>query len=151
MDPKTFKQISEKRVEHCLKTLNDKGQEYTRNGDRLWNFKLAAAMIPGQTPEEALRGMMLKHWVSVLDMIQTNDPISVKLMDDKIDDTINYALLLEGLLVERNRRIAIKNDDGLDSHTEVRLKEAWKDSEKRAKVYFKNIPTPTDENKPHGL
>jgi hypothetical protein len=98
-----FNEIAEARIEHCRNTLIIKGEEYSRDGDRLHNFKTAAA-IDGETPEMALWGMLKKHVVSVRDMVADTERgivPSKKMVDEKITDWINYGLLLEGLIMER--------------------------------------------------
>ena len=107
MTPQYFDALVQKRFTKCNDTLTLKGEEYSREGDRLWNFKIAGAII-NSTPEEALLGMLSKHWVSIIDMIRSNEPISQKMMDDKLNDAINYMPLLEGLLIERNERLSKK-------------------------------------------
>ncbi len=130
MKPQTFNKLVISRLSHCEQTLCDKGEEYSRNGDRLWNFKVAGKMT-GDTPEKALLGMLLKHWVSVIDMVESEGIISDKMLDDKIDDSVNYMLLLNGLLVERNQNLQINPIKPVPEH-------------------FKPIP-PIDEGYLHGL
>lgn len=99
-----FAQILENRVEQCKKlTLGTKDKEYTRNNDKLWNFRRAGQII-GTTPERALLGMMSKHIVSVLDIVDdelagTWTPESV--FNEKFSDLHNYLFLLEAMLKER--------------------------------------------------
>jgi len=103
-----FNEIAEARIAHCRSILIVKGKEYSRDGDRLHNFKTAAA-IDGETPEQALWGMAKKHVVSVRDMvndIERGIVPSRKMLDEKITDWINYGLLLEGLVEERRRALA---------------------------------------------
>lgn len=100
MTPEDFASIAVERLGYCQTLLISKGKEYSRNGDRLWNFKAAAAM-KGCTPEEALMGMLLKHWVSIMDMVAEPGKVTVNMIDDKLSDNINYSLLLEGLFLER--------------------------------------------------
>lgn len=103
MDAKRFTEVAEARIAHCRKVLLSKGEEYSRDGDRLHNFKTAAA-IDRETPEQALWGMAKKHIVSVRDMVAdtgSGKAATRAQIDEKITDLINYALLLEGLLVER--------------------------------------------------
>ena len=102
MDAKTFETLANNRVAQCLITLNEKGEEYSRSGDRLWNFKRAAAKT-GTTPAEALMGMKVKHDVSIDDMVTmlTRGVVpSPEMVAEKIVDSINYLLLLEGLIEE---------------------------------------------------
>lgn len=103
MNAEQFNQIAENRIEHCRKTLLFKGAEYSRDGDRMHNFR-TAAVIDNETPERALWGMLKKHIVSVRDMVADVDQgklLAAALIDEKITDWINYGLLLEGLLQER--------------------------------------------------
>jgi hypothetical protein len=69
------------------------------------NFKYAGALLR-KSDVHALRGMWVKHLVSILDLMESliNDPTFVpteQTMKDKFDDNINYTLLLEGLIRER--------------------------------------------------
>ena len=103
MNATKFEQIAAHRIAHCRKVMSDKGEEYSRNFDRLHNFRTAAS-IDGETPERALWGMMKKHIVSVRDMVDDTKHGIIptrKQVDEKITDMINYSLLLEGLFVER--------------------------------------------------
>lgn len=102
MDAHTFQQLTATRMAHCHRVLNEKGEEYSREGDRLWNFKRAAAK-QGNTPAEALMGMKVKHDVSVddmVDMLKRGVVPSKDMVAEKIGDSINYLLLLEGLIEE---------------------------------------------------
>lgn len=101
MDTEQFMKIARNRLIRCEYVLQPKGEEYSRGDDRLHNFK-GAAEITGETPEEALEGMWLKHVQSVRDIIQDlpNLP-DEKTMDEKFVDAINYIILLEALIRER--------------------------------------------------
>ena len=101
MNSTTFDQVVLDRLDKCAKTLSVKADEYA-TGDRLHNFKIAAA-IQGCTPLTALAGMMAKHTVSVYDLIQRYEfgqPVSKEMWDEKIGDSINYLLLLTALIEE---------------------------------------------------
>ena len=103
MNSKDFSNVSAVRINDCMETLGLKAGEYATDEDRLRNFKLAAA-LERCTPERALLGMWTKHLVSVIDIIEGIDqgkPIDRKLWDEKIGDSINYHLLLNGLVIER--------------------------------------------------
>jgi len=99
-----FNEIVELRLEKIKKILGEKAQEYASGGDRFHNFNVAGR-IAGITPEKALYGMMLKHEVSVIDLIELADTDPGKLneaiIDEKIGDFVNYLILLEGLLKQR--------------------------------------------------
>lgn len=92
-------------IEHHIKgVMCKKSAEYASGEDKLHNFKKAAAMR-GLPPEECLRGMMLKHDVSIDDMlddlINLDKEYSQELWQEKLHDKINYLFLLWALLYER--------------------------------------------------
>ena len=102
MKAHTFKTIVDARLEHCHKVLTAKGEEYSRHGDRLHNFK-SAGRKRNKHCAEALLDMKVKHDVSiddiVADLAQGIVP-SKAMVAEKIGDSINYMLLLEGLIEE---------------------------------------------------
>ncbi len=99
-----FEKTFEARVDQCRRTLISKNTEYARGGDKLSNFKKAAAM-QGVTPPTALQGMMSKHQISIVDFIADLErgithPQSA--WDEKIGDALNYLFLLDAILKEGN-------------------------------------------------
>jgi len=104
MDQENFDKLLGRRLEKINSVLKSKAKEYAK-GDRLHNFKVAAMLAQSPiTPEQALLGMLRKHLVSVIDIIEdTGNGIvaSRAMVDEKVGDTINYMILLEALLVER--------------------------------------------------
>ena len=100
MDNKLFKNIVDEQLTICKNVLCNKSKEYDFGEDRLHSFKAAAAFL-NSTPEEALLGYMTKHLMSISDMIHTVDKFTYKKFEEKITDTMNYLLLLKGLLYER--------------------------------------------------
>ena len=100
----TFNKIVKRRLQACRDLLVPKGEEYSRDGDRLYAFKRAAEILRC-TPHKALLGMYLKHLVSVIDMVEDYEKEGVlptdKVLTEKMDDSINYHLLLEGLFREQ--------------------------------------------------
>jgi len=101
-----FDAIVKARLKKIQTVLVAKGKEYSSEDDRFHNFNVAGR-IAGTTPEKALYGMMLKHEVSVLDLIEMAGTDTTELdegmIDEKIGDNINYLILLEGLLKKRCR------------------------------------------------
>jgi len=99
-----FYALVQERCEKIKDILAEKGAEYASDDDRFHNFNVAAR-IYNTTPVKALKGMMLKHEVSVLDFIEWDDTAPEKLtnelIDEKLGDNINYLILLEGLLKKR--------------------------------------------------
>lgn len=103
MNHEEFNEIAKNRLDTCTEILIPKGLEYSRNGDRLHNFK-TAGRIAGTTPERALLGMYLKHLVSIMDIIvdvEAGNIPTKEILSEKITDSINYHLLLEALILER--------------------------------------------------
>ncbi|RLC88488.1 MAG: hypothetical protein DRJ03_02455 [Chloroflexi bacterium] len=104
-----FDRLVEHRFNICKAVLMSKDKEYSSEADRLHNFVRAGA-ARGRDPVTALDGMMLKHLVSVWDMIDTMEYDSTYIPDkayiaEKIGDCINYLLLLEGLVEDRRARL----------------------------------------------
>ena len=103
MEISKFRELVDKRFKECSALmLGPKDAEYSRGGDKLYNFKRAAA-LQNITPEKALLGMWAKHIISVIDIINEIDekiPTQV-ILNDKLNDTINYTFLLEGLIEDR--------------------------------------------------
>lgn len=103
MTYENFEESFEARVDLCRRVLIGKNAEYARGQDKLHNFKEAAAM-EGQSPEQALRGMLLKHWQSLRDLCNDLDrgqfhPTAI--WDEKIGDALNYLFLLNAIVKER--------------------------------------------------
>ena len=104
MKAEDFEIVLEKRIKSIKGVLGAKAGEYASGDDRLHNFKIAAR-IENVTPEKALKGMMVKHEVSIQDLIryteESPEKITEYLINEKIGDCINYLILLEALLKER--------------------------------------------------
>lgn len=114
MDSERFDHVLSETVARVNAILGSKAGEYAVGGDRLSNFKTSAVLQGNITPEEALRGKMAKHTVSIYDMINSGDPEQYTLAqwDEKIIDHINYLILLRALLAERSDRVAIQATRG---------------------------------------
>lgn len=104
MNQEDFKVMVDSTIERLRQTLIVKGEEYMRNNDRLSNFKQAAGIRRGETPEGALLGMLTKHWVSIADFIddlKENKIAPIELWREKLGDNIIYSFLLEACIIER--------------------------------------------------
>lgn len=99
MTPEKFEVILQNRLKSIQEVLGSKSKEYAQEGDRLFNFKLAA-QINGSTPEKALWGMATKHLVSVMDLVAGRLEATPDMINEKIGDLINYLILLEAILME---------------------------------------------------
>ena len=97
-----FNNILDNRLLKIREVLSNKAKEYANdvNDDRLHNFH-EAAKINDETPEKALWGMFMKHFICIKDMVNNTDKITKELMEEKLLDGINYMILLEAVMTER--------------------------------------------------
>jgi len=100
MNQEDFNNLMQDRFNKSRTTMILKSGEYSRGGDKLHNFKRAAAM-QGNEPEKALWGMLAKHIISVQDMTKEPGTVNQDMIDEKIGDMQNYLYLLEALFIER--------------------------------------------------
>ena len=104
MNIKDFDSLVDYVVTERIKgVMCEKSAEYARGEDKLHNF-YRAAEVSGKTPLECLQGMKLKHDVSVLDMLDDGaDGIHYtrERWEEKIGDSINYFILMLGLLYDK--------------------------------------------------
>lgn len=98
-----FEALLNRRLERTRAVLGQKAGEYAAAGDRLHNFKRAGE-LRGHSAAETLAGMLVKHWVSIEDIVTTYERDGVLpppwLTDEKITDAVNYLILLEGVIEE---------------------------------------------------
>ena len=102
MNTDKFNEVLNSRLDKIKTVLAKKAGEYVKADDRLYNFRRASKVF-GVTDIEALSGMMAKHLVSILDIIddaKVGKYPSIALRDEKIGDMINYLILLEAMLID---------------------------------------------------
>lgn len=102
MNTPEFNKVVESQLERIRNVLVKKAAEYNLDEDRLSVFKHAAA-LSDETPEQALYGFMLKHIISVTDMVNSEKIYTEELWNEKITDICNYLILLQGLLRDTGR------------------------------------------------
>jgi len=104
MDAEFFEDyVLKNRLYLIEKIAGAKGDEYTRDGDRLGNFKRAASLLRC-TPEKALMSFVAKHIIALYDFLNELERGNIRDMNqwlEKTGDIIVYMILLEGLLIER--------------------------------------------------
>ena len=100
MDAQEFEKILNNQLDTICTMLSTKAKEYADNTDRLHNFKVAAD-LQGCSNIRALGGMMVKHTVSIYDMIASDKAFTVDVWDEKITDHINYLILLRACIVDK--------------------------------------------------
>ena len=122
MNVNEYEQVVSNQLASCQSVLNAKNAEYGSEDDRLHNFHAPAKMV-GSDPRNILEGYMLKHTVSIYDMLRDiregKDEHTMEQWNEKITDHINYLLLLKCLLVEqasKDIRIASGIMDDSDEH-----------------------------------
>lgn len=99
MTNEDFEKVLKSRIEKINKVLGNKAKEYASKNDRLHNFNEAKSFFRCNTKEYALLGMLNKHLVSVVDMVEKYEKHGIlpsqNILDEKIGDTVNYLILLE--------------------------------------------------------
>lgn len=99
-----FNKVVEDQLDRIRNVLVKKAAEYNLDDDRLSVFKHGAG-ISEETPEQVLYGFMLKHIISVTDMINSKGTYSEELWNEKMTDIHCYLILLQGLLSDTGRMI----------------------------------------------
>lgn len=99
MNQRDFEKILDARIEACRSVLAGKATEYADDNDRLHNFHQAAVLMGGNSAQ-ALAGMMVKHTVSVYDMVQSGQSYPLAVWEEKIGDELNYLFLLRAAIVD---------------------------------------------------
>lgn len=99
MDVATFNVIVDEQLKRSTDVLLAKQREYAPGEDRLHNFKLGANYLQC-TPKQACLAYLTKHLCSVSDMVGSNKEYAIEMWNEKITDSINYLLLLRGLIEE---------------------------------------------------
>jgi hypothetical protein len=98
-----FQIVLNRRLEQTKHVLGEKAKAYMRNDDRLHNFFRAAEMLKC-TPQQALLGFVIKHFVRLVDIIQSGEIPSQEVCDEVIGDPINYLHLLDALFAHQRAK-----------------------------------------------
>jgi len=101
MNHEEFERVFERQVTQSREALVTKAKEYASDEDRMHNFKKAAA-LSGGTPEKALWGFLVKHLVSLSDMVESEEFYLADTWDEKVGDSINYLILLRALAIDKH-------------------------------------------------
>ena len=101
MTQEKFNKIVEEMIETSKKTLIKKQGEYSLDEDRLSFFKEGNELTK-LSPERTLYMFMYKHIKSLADMITSEKKYPKALFIEKIQDNMNYLLLLRALLEDDN-------------------------------------------------
>lgn len=98
--PEAFDIVVGARCCKIKEVLASKAKEYATERSRFHNFEVAARILD-TTPEKALMGMLIKHFVSVMDLVEAPESATEDMINEKIGDSVNYLILLEGMLRQR--------------------------------------------------
>lgn len=93
-----FQFVLDAEIQRIRDVLEKKGVEYA-DEDQLFNFRRAAA-LKGCSLSQALAGMMVKHTVSIYDMVERGEQFPLEIWGEKITDHLNYLILLKAVLIE---------------------------------------------------
>lgn len=108
MNRDLFNEIVANRISLIDSVLMSKGKEYANNDEVFHNFKNAVGISFTNSPEKVAWEMMVKHLQSIKDIIEhvsidgANGYPTDHMIEEKIGDAINYLILIEGMLKERN-------------------------------------------------
>lgn len=130
----------DKIVKFCINRItkmlgSTKADEYNLNkGNRFDTFYHGAAMS-GEAPEQVLYGFMLKHLVSVTDMVQSGQKFTAARFIEKVIDLANYEILLLGILADQNKFTDFNSTEEFLAYIDKQLEE--QELEKKANTKSK--------------
>lgn len=102
MTTNEFNKIINTQLELCKKILIDKSIEYNQDEDERLDCFIAGAKLSGKSLKEVLGGMMIKHTISIYQMINSKKEYKLDKWTEKITDHINYLLILKSIIIEEN-------------------------------------------------
>ena len=80
--------------------LITKGEEYSKGFDVFSNFKRGVGRNGNISMMQVLMNYKLKHDISVEDLALNRRDLKRDIIEEKINDSIAYLLLLKGMLIE---------------------------------------------------
>jgi len=106
MNGNEFDKIVNKVLDNTKSVLSSKASEYASSSNRMHNFakcsKFNSLLCMGRNNNaRALWALLAKHVASISDIVDdTTKDITMELLDEKFGDTINYLILLKGIIIE---------------------------------------------------
>ena len=104
MNQKAFTTLLEKIFDRSRQVLARKRAEYIHNQDVFSSFKKGTQMSFHSMPEKVAWEYACKHLESIksmIDNIDKGEEPDADLINEKFGDTINYLILIEGMLKDR--------------------------------------------------
>lgn len=104
MTHEQFETVLNARFDKCKAVMLRKSKEYATPSDKLHNFKVAGKFM-NLSPDQSLWGFLVKHLVSIQDIVNSDTIPTVATIDEKIGDCINYFILLEAIWLEMQENV----------------------------------------------
>jgi len=101
MNRQTFDELVKTQLQKSEEVLTTKGNEYALGVDRLDHFKKSAILM-NCSVKQAIFNMLVKHLISISDMVSSEKKFDDLKWDEKIIDSINYLLILRAAIEETN-------------------------------------------------
>tara|TARA_R100001463_G_scaffold9160_2_gene27556 strand:- start:6448 stop:6765 length:318 start_codon:yes stop_codon:yes gene_type:complete len=88
-----------------IKMFNCKRDEYACNDDVFRSFRLGTGFSIHDEPAQVAYEYLCKHLESIRTMVKNceENVESTEYIEEKIGDAINYLIIIEGLLKEKNK------------------------------------------------
>lgn len=101
MSNKDFAELMQKTFDSCATISKAKGADYTRGSlDALANFKAAGKDVDVNALKICFI-FMNKHYSAITNYIKSNGQSESEPIAERIKDMINYLVLLQGLIIEK--------------------------------------------------
>lgn len=97
-----FNKLVDERIKLIQSVLQKKGAEYANDKDVFHNFEEGTKMSFHDTREMVAWEYMMKHMISIKDMISSKQTYSEHTIREKFGDAINYLILMEAMMLDSN-------------------------------------------------
>lgn len=97
-----FNKLVDERIKLIQSVLQKKGAEYANDKDVFHNFEEGTKMSFHDTREMVAWEYMMKHMISIKDMISSKSTFSENTIREKFGDAINYLILMEAMMLDSN-------------------------------------------------
>lgn len=102
MKKKDYGKAIDEEINYCKSILLKKGKEYQSNEDVFNNFVKGETLLK-DTKEKVLFSYLMKHLISLSDMVDAPAINSFATWREKITDSINYLLILYAMIKEEKK------------------------------------------------
>ena len=111
MNAKTFERNSKDLLDHCMKLMFSKSQEYSNDEDRLANFKQPTTLFNTNQAKICLMydSKHIASMAKIADEVDKGIFPSKAILTEKVGDYINYGLLFYANMLELIEQQEVKN------------------------------------------